>query len=60
MSKVRVRSGSTLMPIEHATRWDPLVPEGPDRTRAATRLADDADNKGMHDLAALVRRQYSL
>ena len=60
LSRVRVLSHGRLTPIEQATHWDPLVPEGPDRVRAATRLAADAERKGMHDLAMLVRRQYGL
>ena len=60
LSRVRVLSGGTLTPIEHAPHWDSLVPEGPDQTRAATRLAADAERKGMHDLAALLRRRYGL
>ena len=59
-SRVRVMSHGRLTPIEQATHWDPLVPEGPDRASAATRLAADAERRGMHDLAALVRRQYGL
>ena len=60
LSRVRVRSGGTLTPIEQAAYWDPLVPEGPDQERAADRLAADAEHKGMHDLAALIRRRYGL
>ena len=60
LSRVRVLSGGRLTPIEHAPHWDPLVPEGPDRTRVATRLAADAERRGMYDIAALVRRQYGL
>ena len=57
-SRVRVHSGGVLTPIEQATRWDPLVPEGPDQERHASRLAEEVERKGMRDLAALIRRQY--
>ena len=58
VSRLRVYSGGVLTPIERATHWDPLVPEGPDQESAAARLAADAEHKGMHDVAALLRRQY--
>ena len=58
ISRVRVHSGGILTPIEQATHWDPLVPEGPDQESAAGRLAAEVERKGMHDLAALLRRQY--
>ena len=58
-SRVRVYSGGVLTPIERATHWDPLVPEGPDQERVAGRLAEEVERKGMHDLAALLRRQYT-
>ena len=60
LSRVRVLSGGMLTPIEHATQWDSLVPEGPDQESTATRLAADAEHKGMYDLAALLRRRYGL
>ena len=59
-SKVRVMSIGRLPPVEQTRHWDPLVPDGPDRARVAARVADEAEGKGMHDLAALVRRQYGL